>query len=212
MSIKEIRGEDLAVRGGETVILRGLNVHARAGELLAVSGPSASGKTSLLYALGGLGPLAAGRLLLDGRPAVPWRDVPTGVILQNLCLVPTLTAAETVALPLQPGAIPGAEVARRAATALDHLGLADHAAQLVGTLSGGQRQRVAVARALATEPNLILADEPTSALDDHWRRAVLDQLVKHARRGAVVILASGDTEVTSTCDRVLSLSRATTPE
>ncbi len=208
MSVEEIRGEDLSVLGGGTIVLRGLTVHARAGEMLGLGGPSTSGKTSLLYALAGLTPLAGGRLLIDGRPAVAWRDAVTGIIFQNLCLVPTLSAEETVALPLQARAVPRSDVARRATAALDHLGLADHTAQLVGTLSGGQRQRVAVARALAAEPDLILADEPTSALDEHWRQVVLDQFVAHARRGAIVIVASGDPEVTSACDQVLSLTQA----
>jgi ABC-type lipoprotein export system ATPase subunit len=211
MSIEEIRGEDLVVQGGETVILRGLNLHACAGEMLGLSGPSASGKTSLLYALGGLAPLASGRMLIDGRPAVAWRDAVTGIILQNVCLVPMLSAVETVALPLQSGPATRADVARRAGGALDRLGLADHAAQLVGTLSGGQRQRVAVARTLASEPDLILADEPTSALDAHWRQVVLEELAQQARRGAIVIVASGDEEVTAACDRVISLGAPTPP-
>jgi putative ABC transport system ATP-binding protein len=206
MNVEEIRGEDLTVMAGDTIVLHGLSLHACAGEILGVSGPSASGKTSLLYALGGLAPLAAGRLLINGLPAVAWRDAVTGIIFQNLCLVPLLTAEETVALPLQSGAVRKAEVVRRTADALDRLGLADHAAQLVGSLSGGQRQRVAVARTLAANPDLILADEPTSALDEHWRDVVLDQLVAHARGGAVVIVASGDANVTSACDRVLSLA------
>jgi ABC-type lipoprotein export system ATPase subunit len=163
MRLEEIRGEDLAVRGGETIILRGLDVYARAGEMLGISGPSASGKTSLLYALGGLAPLAAGRVLINGLPGVAWRDSVAGISFQNLCLVPILSAEETVALPLQSAEVPRADVRRRTAAALDQVGLGGHATQLVGTLSGGQRQRVAVARTLAAEPDLILADEPTSA-------------------------------------------------
>ncbi len=206
MSVEEIRGEELTVLGGETVILRGLNVHARSGEILGLSGPSASGKTSVLHALGGLAPLAAGRLLVDGRPAVAWRLARTGIIFQHLGLVSMLSAHETVALPLQSRRLARADVAGRARVALDLLGLADHGAQLVGTLSGGQRQRVAVARTLVIEPDLILADEPTSALDEHWRDVVLDQLRVHARRGAIVIVASGDAEVIAVCDRTLTLT------
>jgi putative ABC transport system ATP-binding protein len=211
MSVGELRAEQIAVRGGEETILEGLDLIARAGEILAVRGPSASGKTSLLYALGGLAPLAGGRLLLDGRPAVPWREVSTGIVFQNLCLVPMLSAEETVGLPLQSGGVARADVGARAVAALDGLGLADHAAQLVGTLSGGQRQRVAVARAIAVAPDLILADEPTSALDDHWRAAVLEALAAQARRGAIVILASGDAELTAACDRVHELHPAPAP-
>jgi ABC-type lipoprotein export system ATPase subunit len=210
MSIQEICGEQLGVLGGEAIILRDLDVRARAGEILALSWPSASGKTSLLDALGGLAPLAAGRLVIDGRSTVPWREVRIGVIFQNLCLVPTLSAEETVALPLQAEDVLRAQVALRTANALDQLGLADHAKQLVSTLSGGQRQRIAVAGALAAKPDLILADEPASALDDHWRQVVLDLLVTHARGGAVVIVASGDDDVTAACDRVFSLDRRAT--
>jgi len=206
MSIAELRGEQLEVRGGEEVILSGLDIVARAGRPLALRGPSASGKTSLLYALGGLAPLAGGRLVIDGRPAVPWRDARTGIVLQNLCLVPMLSAAETVALPLQSeGAVSRAEITGRALGALERLGLADHASQLVGTLSGGQRQRVAVARALASDPDLILADEPTSALDEHWRAVVLSELRAQAQRGAIVVIASGDESVAANCDEVLEL-------
>jgi putative ABC transport system ATP-binding protein len=209
MTIGELRGEALEIRGGDEVILSGLDLVAHAGESLAICGPSASGKTSLLYALGGLAPLAGGRLEIDGRPSVPWRDAQTGIVLQNLCLVPMLSAAETVALPMQSAGGAGrAEIASRAHATLERLGLADHASQLVGTLSGGQRQRVAVARALASDPDLILADEPTSALDEHWRAVVLDELSAQATRGAVVILASGDEGVAARCDRVLELEPA----
>jgi putative ABC transport system ATP-binding protein len=209
VSIAELRGERLVVRGGERTILHGLDLQARAGEMVGVRGPSASGKTSLLYALGGLSPLGAGRLLVDGRPAVPWREVTTGIVFQNLCLVPMLAAEETVGLPLQAAGMGADAVHGRALGVLEALGLGDHATQLVSTLSGGQRQRVAVARALAGAPDLILADEPTSALDEHWRTAVLDQLRDQARRGAIVILASGDDEVADACDRVIALTAAT---
>lgn len=211
MSIAELSAENLSILGGATVIHSGISFRVRAGELLGVRGPSGSGKTSLVLALGGLAPVRDGRLLVDGRPAVAWREVRTGLVLQNFVLVPTLSAAETVSVPLQAGPLPGAEIARRSLQVLTLLGIGDHAAQLVGTLSGGQRQRVAIARALAGDPDLILADEPTSALDDHWRGVVLEQLIDHARRGAIVILASGDPEVTDACDRALELAPPTTP-
>jgi putative ABC transport system ATP-binding protein len=147
-------------------------------------------------------------LLIDGRPAVAWRDAVTAIVFQNLCLVPTFNAEETVALPLQSSGVTRAEIAHRTADALESLGLADHAAQLIGSLSGGQRQRVAVARALAAQADVILADEPTSALDEHWSKVVMTQLVTEAHRGAVVIVASGDREVTEICDRVLTLPPA----
>jgi putative ABC transport system ATP-binding protein len=205
MSVEELRAEGITLLGGETVVVRDLDLHARAGHVMGVTGPSGSGKTTVLYALCGLIPAAGGRLLVDGRSAVPWRDASVGLILQNLCLVPLLTAQETVALPLQASGTSRIEVAERSLAALDAIGLADHAAQLVGDLSGGQRQRVAVARALASHHDVVLADEPTSALDEHWRGVVLDLLVREATRGAVVVVASSDAEVTSICDEIVTL-------
>jgi putative ABC transport system ATP-binding protein len=124
----------------------------------------------------------------------------------RLVSVPLLTAQETVALPLQAKGVPRADVAERSAAALSVVGLAEHTVQLVGDLSGGQRQRVAVARAVASRPDAILAHEPTSALDPHWRQVVLDLLTAEARRGAVVVIASSDTEVISVCDRLITLA------
>ena len=205
MSVAEITAERLTVEGDEGVLIRDLNLRADGGRTLGVTGRSGSGKTTLLHAIGGLAPTAGGRLLLDGRPVVLWRDASLGLILQNLALVPVLSAQETVALPLQAKGLPKADVAERSAEALEVLGLAEHVAQLVGHLSGGQRQRVAVARALAAAPDVILADEPTSALDDHWRQVVLDLLAAEARRGAIVIIASTDAAVIALCDEVVSL-------
>jgi putative ABC transport system ATP-binding protein len=205
VSVAELRAESLSIRDDGAVLIQDLDLQVRAGEMLGISGPSGSGKTTLLYAIGGLSPVAAGRMLVDGSPVVLWRDASVGLVFQNLCLVPLLSAQETVALPLQAKGTPKAEVADRSAAALSVLGLAEHTAQLVGELSGGQRQRVAVARALAPRPDVILADEPTSALDPHWRQVVLDLLIAEARRGAVVVVASSDSEVTSVCDAVITL-------
>jgi len=204
MTITDVRATGLAVQAGGASGARGVDLHARAGQILGLTGPSGSGKTTLLYALAGL-TRAAGELLVDGRPVVLWRDASAGLIFQNLCLVALLSAEETVALPLQAKGTPRAEAARAAAAVLAKLGLTDHAAQQVGALSGGQRQRVAVARALVSTPDVILADEPTSALDPHWRQVVLDLLIDEARRGAVVIVASSDAEVTSVCDQLVTL-------
>jgi putative ABC transport system ATP-binding protein len=205
VSVEEMRAEGITLLGGDTVVVRDLDLLARAGQVIGVTGPSGSGKTTVLYALGGLIPTAGGRLLVDGRSVVPWRDASLGLILQNLCLVPLLSAQETVALPLQASGTPRAEVAERSLAALAALGLDEHAAQLVGDLSGGQRQRVAVARALASRHDVVLADEPSSALDEHWRGVVLELLVNEARRGAVVVVASSDPEVTSICDEIVTL-------
>jgi putative ABC transport system ATP-binding protein len=206
VSVAELKAEALSIRDDATVLIENLNLQVRAGEMLGIGGRSGSGKTTLLYAIGGLLPATDGRMLVDGSPVVLWRDASLGIVFQNLCLVALLSAQETVALPLQAQGISRREVAERSTAALTVLGLGEHTAQLVGELSGGQRQRVAVARALATRPDVILADEPTSALDPHWRQVVLDQLIAEARRGAVVVVASSDSEVTSVCDALITLS------
>jgi putative ABC transport system ATP-binding protein len=206
VSVGELKAEALSIGDETTVFVENLDLQVRAGQMLGVGGPSGSGKTTLLYAIGGLLPAAGGRMLVDGSPVVLWRDTSVGIVFQNLCLVPLLSAQETVALPLQAKGISKREVAERSVAGLTVLGLGEHTAQLVGELSGGQRQRVAVARALATQPDVILADEPTSALDPHWRQVVLELLIAEARRGAVVVVASSDAEVTSVCDALITLS------
>jgi putative ABC transport system ATP-binding protein len=205
VSVSEITVEGLAVEADGPIRVQSVDIHARAGHILGVTGPSGSGKTTLIYTIGGLLPAARGTLLVDGRPVVLWRDVSVGLIFQNLCLVPLLSAQETVALPLQARGMAKAEIAERSAAGLAVLGLAEHTAQSVGDLSGGQRQRVAVARALAGRPDVILADEPTSALDAHWRQVVLEMLIAEAERGAVVVVASSDDQVTSVCDELITL-------
>jgi putative ABC transport system ATP-binding protein len=206
MSVGVITAEGLSLEGGDHTLIRDLDLHARAGKVLGLTGPSGAGKTTLLYALGGLTPPTAGHVLVDGRRVALWRDAAVAIIFQNLGLVPVLTAQETVALPLQTRDLTKAEIAERSRSALATLGLADHAAQLVGDLSGGQRQRVAVARALAWRRDVVLADEPTAALDAHWRQVVLDLLLAEAARGSIVIVASSDPVVTVICDDVVALA------
>jgi ABC-type lipoprotein export system ATPase subunit len=205
MSVCEIRAEGIAAASEGPTNLRGVDLEARSGELLGITGPSGSGKTTLLHLLGGLLAPTTGRLLVDGRPRVLWKEASVGMIFQNLCLLPLLSAQETVSLPLQARRLPKAEIAATATATLTALGLGRHTAQLVDELSGGQRQRVAVARALAGSPDVILADEPTSALDPPWREAVLELLAAAARRGSLVVIASSDEEVIAACDRVITL-------
>lgn len=201
----DLRAEKLTIGGGADVLVRDLDLHIQGGEILAVTGRSGTGKTSLLYAVAGFIEPLAGQVVLNGRPSVLWRDAAVGVVLQNLGLVALLSAAETVALPLQARGMDRAEIVARSGSVLDRLGLADQAGQLVESLSGGQRQRVAVGRAVAGHPDVILADEPTSSLDLHWRDVVLDLLRSEARRGAAVIIATGDDEVAAVCGRRVTL-------
>jgi NitT/TauT family transport system ATP-binding protein len=157
-------------------VLAGLSFHLAAGETLSVIGPSGCGKTTLLYILAGLQTASTGNVRLFGRPAraTPGR---TAFILQHFGLFPWKTVFENVALGLKLSRWPRAEIARIVTAQLDELGLNGLAKRYPVQLSGGQKQRVAVARALATSPDLLLMDEPFSSLDaltrEHLQNTVL---------------------------------------
>ena len=206
MSLIEAQGLGYAI-GGRT-ILDGLDLKVGPGERLAVVGPSGSGKTSLLALLAGLAVPTAGQVLLDGVPVQPG-SVPEGVaaVLQGHGLVSLLTAAENIEVALFAAGIAGDQAGALVDRALAELGLADHADQLADELSGGQQQRVAVARALATGPDLLIADEPTAEQDRVSRELVLARMLAVTATGGSLVLATHDLDVAQRCDRVLDLSQ-----
>ncbi|MHB8556407.1 MAG: ABC transporter ATP-binding protein [Candidatus Dormibacteria bacterium] len=205
--ISEIRLEQVTVRAGGRAILSEIDLTIRAGESLAVTGPSGSGKTTLLLLAAGLQLPSQGRVLVDGQPLsqADRSRQRFGVVLQNHGLVSVLTAAENIALPLQARGLPTAEVAGSTASALAAVGLAGTADSLVQDLSGGQQQRVAVARAVVGTPEAVLADEPTSELVAEQRKIIIGLLLRQARQGRVLVIASHDPEVVEACDRVARL-------
>jgi putative ABC transport system ATP-binding protein len=204
-----LEGSDLRYAVGGRTILDGISVQASSGGVLAVRGPSGSGKSSLLTMLGGLIAPSGGTITLDGTPVTPSSDVAQrrrfGFILQGYGLVAALTARENVAVVLQAAGVPRAEVRSRVTAVLERVGLATVADHLVEDLSGGQQQRVAVARALVTGADVFLADEPTAELDADNRGLVVSLLIERARMGAVVVIASHDPDVVDACDHVLDL-------
>jgi putative ABC transport system ATP-binding protein len=194
------------VRGGRT-ILDDVIMTVAAGERVAVMGPSGAGKSTLLATLAGLerpnrGTIHIGQSLVrhEGRP-------PTGlgIVLQNYGLLSLLTAAENVELPLQARRVPAARIRAAAAAELAAVGLAARADHLVEELSGGEQQRVAVARALVTEPDVLVADEPTAELDSASRSVVLDRLLDPAA-GRTLVIATHDPEVARCCDRTVTIT------
>ena len=198
----------LGVLGPRGPLLQDVSLVADGGRMLAVTGSSGSGKTTLLSVLGGLlrpdqGEVAYGDGPVGTRTGEPRPG--TAIVLQTYGLVPSLTAEENVAIALRSRRVPAAEAAATALTALDRVGVGDLAQRLVIELSGGQLQRVAVARALAVEPDVLLADEPTSELDERNRDLVVTELRREADRGAVVVLATHDPEVAEMCDEDLHL-------
>ncbi len=196
--------EDVTVRDTDTVFVSDLSLSIGPGEVLGITGPSGTGKSSLIHVIAGLAAPHAGRVHYADRPVAPGGAAPA-LILQHHHLPGILTAHEAVSLPLQARGVQRPEVTERSNRILVALGLGDQADQLISELSGGQRQRVAVARALADDPELILADEPTAGLDPGSHTVVLDHLIEAARAGAIVIIASSDADLIGNCTSVVTL-------
>ncbi|MEU4693004.1 ABC transporter ATP-binding protein [Actinoplanes sp. NPDC023714] len=184
------------------------------GELIAVRGRSGAGKTTLLNLIGGLDRPTTGTITVAGRPVTGAgeqellelrRDV-IGFVFQSFGLIPILTAAENVSVPMRLTRRRPADRDERVAVLLELVGLGGQAAQRPGELSGGQQQRVAVARALANDPELLIADEPTGQLDSDTGRAIMDLLraVVDAR-GMTALVATHDPALMDRADRVITL-------
>jgi putative ABC transport system ATP-binding protein len=180
------------------------------GEVVSIMGPSGSGKSTLLCLIGGLLVPDSGEVQIGGRSLrdlsradrARLRRMHVGFIFQNFNLLKGLTALENVELGLRLAGCTGADARERAEPALDRVDLADCAHRRPRDLSGGEQQRVAVARALAPEPDLILADEPTGNLDSSSGRAAIDMLSAHAHRaGAAVVVVTHDNRVSAVADR-----------
>jgi putative ABC transport system ATP-binding protein len=188
-----------------------LDVHP--GEFVAIVGPSGSGKSTMMNILGCLDRPTHGAYRLSGTPVAELdddglarlRSRSIGFIFQSYNLLPRTTALDNVAAPLLYQGIGRTERGRRARAALERLGLGDRVGHEPTELSGGQQQRVAVARALVTEPALILADEPTGNLDSHAGAEVIALLRELHRAGRTIVLITHDPEVASSADRQLHL-------
>jgi putative ABC transport system ATP-binding protein len=194
--------------------LRGVNMRVQAGEMLSIVGPSGSGKSTLLGILGGLDTPTRGRVAIDGVDVTRMnenrlteiRNEKIGFIFQFFNLIPTLTALENVALPIQFARKPRYNPRQRARELLTTLGLGDRLNHRPSELSGGQQQRVAIARALANDPPLLLADEPTGNLDTVSSDGVLQALQRvREASGTTVVLVTHDADLARLGDRVLTL-------
>ncbi|MCP2266229.1 ABC transporter ATP-binding protein [Promicromonospora thailandica] len=199
---------------GEVHALTDASLQVAAGELLVVRGPSGSGKTTLLNLLGGLDRPTAGSVWLGdaeltalGEKAVlAARRDRIGYVFQSFGLVPVLSAAENVEVPLRLRRTAPAERARRVADALEAVGLTGHARQRPYELSGGQQQRVGIARALVADPEVLLADEPTGQLDSGTAAVVMDLLARVVHeRGVAAVVSTHDPELMARADRVVEL-------
>ena len=199
---------------GRAVALQGISVSVAPGQFVAVAGPSGSGKTSLLNLIGGLDEPTSGSVSIDGRrlrdlsedACADLRLRTIGFVFQHFNLIPVLSAAENVEIPLLFRRLGAADRRRRVARALERVGLGDKRDRRPAELSGGELQRVAVARALAGEPAIVLADEPTANLDHETGNAVIGLMHELNRESRTTFLyASHDPELIRLADRVVRL-------
>jgi putative ABC transport system ATP-binding protein len=206
--VTSLRADGVEVRYGEAVAVHAVTLAVGHGELVAVTGPSGAGKTSLLAALAGVLRPAAGTVQLDGAPVRSRADAARrGITLvpQGNALVRVFTAAENVAVAVGLHRRDIEDVRGESLALLAAVGLAEFGEQLVEQLSGGQQQRTAVARALGERGRVVLADEPTSELDTGNRERVMALLRAEAERGAAVVVATHDPDAAAACDAELRL-------
>ena len=216
LSVTDLRKSFSSREGGRIDVLRGASFSASAGEAVAIMGASGAGKSTLLHLLGGLEATDHGTILADqfaidrAHPTelARFRNERVGFVFQFHHLLPDLTAAENVSLPLRITRISHREAMRRAMQLLDEVRLDRRVGDsLVGHLSGGEQQRVAVCRALITSPALVLADEPTGNLDTTTGAEIARSIVSYARnRRALVVIATHNLALAEVCDRTLVLS------
>jgi putative ABC transport system ATP-binding protein len=194
--------------------LQDIDLEIGVGEFVAVVGKSGSGKSTLLNIVGGIDRPSAGSVAVGGtaiqtlteNQLAVWRGRNVGFVFQFFQLLPTLTAAENVMLPMDfCRTFPVRERRKRALDLLDRVGVGQHADKLPSALSGGEQQRVAIARALANEPPVILADEPTGNLDSVTARAVLDLLRSMAGQGTTVVIATHERDIARVIDRTVEI-------
>ena len=203
----------LVSRAGPVNILRSVSLDVPAGQAVAIVGPSGSGKTSLLMVMAGLERPTRGKVQVAGREIgglseddlARLRGTNIGIVFQSFHLVPTMTALENAALPLE---LAGASDAfERAAKLLDDVGLTSRRDHFPAELSGGEQQRVAIARALSRQPRLILADEPTGNLDGTTGRQIIDTLFKmREKTGATLVLVTHDERLAEATERIIRMS------
>lgn len=205
------------VRGSEQIdVLEDLALGVSEGEFLALMGPSGSGKTTLLNLIAGLDQPSAGEIWVGDQlisrmseaQLARWRTRHVGFVFQFYHLLPVLTAYENVELPLLLLPLPARQRREQVLTALDLVGLSDRMRHRPGQLSGGQQQRVGIARAIVTDPTLIVADEPTGDLDARSAEEILNLLVE-LQKGLrkTIIMVTHDPRAAAKAERVLHLDK-----
>ena len=216
--LAELRGVTRTYRKGKTSVevLHELDMQLPAGDFVAIMGPSGSGKTTLLNLLGGLDRPTHGTVNVGGAELSSmsnnqlshWRSTHVGFVFQFYNLLPVLTAQKNVELPLLLTDFSGKERARRAAIALEIVGLADRAKHYPRELSGGEEQRVAIARAIVSDPTLLLCDEPTGDLDRETADEILKLLqILNREHGKTIVMVTHDPQAAGFANRTLHVDK-----
>ncbi len=199
---------------GEIVALNSVELEVPQGQFVSITGRSGSGKSTLLYQLGLLDTPTAGSIRIDGKDVLAlspsertyFRLIQLGYVFQDYAILPSLTALENVMIPLLMRGMSKAEARKKAAYALERVGLSDRAGNLPSQLSGGQQQRVSIARAIGHDPKIIFADEPTANLDTETSRVVLDAFLALHKAGQTIVMVTHEDEYAALTDRVIVLS------
>ncbi|HET7369640.1 MAG TPA: ABC transporter ATP-binding protein [Gammaproteobacteria bacterium] len=209
-------------RGSETVqVLQKLDLDVPRGDFLALMGPSGSGKTTLMNLLGGLDKPTQGEVIIDGQPIhqlsdsalAKWRARHVGFVFQLYHLLPVLNAERNVELPLLLTSLSRAERKKRAAAALSLVGLHERGKHKPSELSGGQEQRVGIARAIVTDPTILLCDEPTGDLDRKSGDEILELLqVLNQEHGKTIVMVTHDPHAAACAKRTLFMNKGVLSE
>ncbi len=215
MSMLELRQVSKVYGQGaaEVHALRDVSLEVAPGMMVAVMGPSGSGKSTLLTIAGSLEEPSSGQVVVAGRDLATMsrndkarlRRQSIGYVFQDFNLLPGLTAAENVALPLELDGISARKAREAGLRALDAMGLADHASSFPDQLSGGERQRVAIARAVVGDRHLLLADEPSGALDSANAEAMMRMIHTACQQGVAAVVVTHDAQLASWADRVVHI-------
>lgn len=212
--IIETRDLTKTYKMGDAVVhaLRGVNLSVATGEFVALMGPSGSGKSTMMHLLGCLDTPTAGQYWLEGRDVSQLskderarvRNARIGFVFQTFNLLPRLNALDNVALPLLYGRYSG-NTKKHAAEALARVGLTHRAQHQPNEMSGGERQRIAIARALVTDPALVLADEPTGNLDSKTGAEIMRLLVELCAEGRTILMVTHDPKVASCAGSIIHM-------
>ncbi len=203
------------VAGGKFIALKGIDMQVGAGEFVAVVGKSGSGKSTLINMITGIDNPTSGEVLvastpvhgLDQEQLAVWRGKNVGIVFQFFQLLPTLTVAENIVLPMDfCNTFPPRERMERAISLLGKVGIAEQADKLPSDLSGGQQQRAAIARALANDPQILVADEPTGNLDSHTSDAVMQLFADLAAEGKTVVMVTHERDLSRYFTRSITLA------